>query len=295
MAVRFIPNRLTVPFEELAGSPEERSAGTWAGDTATRRLKCLSIHRLALGRELLGYTELQGGDAAAGILIRLPAPFGPDRPTLVATNVVTKPFGRVSGVPSDTRFANYEHSILDVAYEVATRVLSTRYGFVTLSEEIRDVSEFVTLPTKGLYWGTGGAKEAITTGDAPGKINYGTEWLYTISGAFHVPAQIFDYVGMVNSVEIPAGTTAPQGQVYPPYTLLYASPVVGAEMTFRGTIYRITLRFLHKDNGTIAVPKGWNWFPRISAAGAAVTYERITDGTDSKIFYPSADFRDVFV
>ena len=288
MSTRFIPNSLTVPFEELAGSPEERSTITWAGDGATRRLKCLSINRIALERELLGYIGFTGGNVS----LHLPASFGVDRPNLVATNVVIKPFGRVSGVITDTRFANYEFSVLNVTYEVATRVLSERYGFITLTEEIRDISEFVTLPTKGLYWGTGGGKEAIVAFDAPGKINYGLEWIYTISGAYRVPPQIFDYVGMVNRVAI---SVIDLERTYMPYTLLYAEPVVVKEMTFGGMIYRITLRFLHKDNGTPASPKGWNWFPRISASGAEITYERITDGTDSKIFYKNADFRDVFV
>ena len=287
MTVRFIPHRLTVPFEELAGSPEERSTITWAGDGATRRLKCFSTNRTFLERELLGYTEL----IDSNVLIHLPAPFGVDRPNLIATNVIITPFGRVSGVITDIRYANYLHCVLNITYEVATRVLSNRYGFITLTEEIRDMSEFVTLPTKGLYWGTGGGKEAIEAFDAPGKLNYGLEWIYTISGAFRVPPQIFDYVGKINTVAI---SMPDIGQTFMPYTLLYAEPVVVKDMTFGGTIYRITLRFLHKDNGTAASPKGWNWFPRISASGAEVTYEPITDGTNSKNFYHASDFRDVF-
>ncbi len=294
MSIRFVPHVSTVPFEELAGSPEERATIAWAGDGATRKRKCLSIHRIALEREMLGYIVAQGSIGIAGApnaIIHLPEPFGIDRPNLMATNVVAKPLGRVSGVNTDTRYANYKHSILDVTYEVATRIMSERYGYVTLTEEIRDLTEFVTQPTKNLFWGTGGGKEAIDTFDAPGKMNYGLEWIYTISGAWRVPPQIFDYVGMINTVAIPKGDL---GQVFMPYTLLYAEPVVAKEMTFGGAIYRITLRFLHKDNGTSASPKGWNWFPRISAAGAAITYEPITDGADAKNFYNSADFRDVF-
>ncbi len=283
MTVRFIPFRLTVPFEELDGSPEERSTSAWAGDGATRKLKCLARHRIALERELLGYID--------GALIHLPAPFGVDRPTLMATNVVVKPFGRIGGAAMDSRFATYEHSILDVTFEVAARIMSERYGFITLTEEIRDATDFVTMPTKGLYWGTGGGKEAIDTFDAPGKLNYGLEWIYTISGAYRVPPQIFDYVGKINKVAI---SMPDIGQTFQPYTLLYAEPVIVKQATFSGTIYRITLRFLHKDNGTPTTPKGWNWFPRISATGAEVTYEPITDGTDSKNFYRGADFRDVF-
>ena len=294
MSIRFVQHVLTVPFEELDHSPEERATVSWAGDGATRRLKCLSRDRIALERELLGYIAAQGSVGIGGptnVIIHLPAPFGVDRPNLMATNVVAKPFGRVIGVNSDDRYANYAHTILDVTYEVATRIISERYGFITLSEEIRDLTDFVTLPTKNLYWGTGGAAEAIDAFDAPGKMNYGLEWTYTISGAYKVPPQIFDYVGMVNTVAILKGDI---GRTFMPYTLLYAEPVIAKEITFGGAIYRITLRFLHKDNGTPASPKGWNWFPRISAAGADITYEPITDGTDAKNFYRSADFRDVF-
>lgn len=293
MTVKFIPNRLTIPFEELDGSPEERSAGTWAGDTATRKLKCLSIHRVALERELLGYSSLGGVPLAGGdALIHLPAPFGIDRPNLIATNVVTKPFGRVRGVSGDTRFANYRHSILDVAFEVATRVLSTRYGFVALSEEIRDTTEFATMPAKGLYWGTGGGREAIAAFDAPGKISHGKEWIYTIRGAYHIPANIFGYVGKINVSEIASSYT---GQTYASGTLLYASPTIASEVTFRGTVYNITLRFLHKNNGTFDSPKGWNWYPRPSKTGATIDYEPIYDDADrAKVFYVMDDFRSVF-
>ena len=294
MAARFVPHILTVPFEELDGSPEERATVAWAGDGATRKFKCLSRNRIALERELLGYIEPQGSIGIGGAqnhIIHLPAPFGVDRPNLMAMNVVVKPFGRVSAVNADSRYANYDYSILDVTYEVATRMRSDQYGFITLSEEIRDLTEFVTLPTKNLYWDTGGAAEAIEAFDAPGKMNYGLEWIYTISGAYRVPPEIFDYVGKINTVAILKGDI---GQTFMPYTLLYAEPVVAKETTFGGAIYRITLRFLHKDNGTPASPKGWNWFPRISASGSAITYEPITDGTNNKNFYSSADFRSVF-
>lgn len=293
MFARFVQNRLSVPFEELTGSPEERSTSTWAGDGATRRLKVLARDRIALERELLGYIRIAIGTTQHA-LIYLPAPFGADRPGLVATSVVTKPFGKVGGSALDTRFATYKYTLMDVVYEVATRIPSERYGLITLTEEIRDVTEFVTLPTKGLFWGTGGAKESIDRFDAPAKINYGLEWTYTITGAYRVPPQIFDYVGKTNLTSIPI---AYLGIVCRPGTLLYVEPVVSKELTFGGTIYRITLRFLHKDNGLVGAGlyAGWNWFPRISASGEDITYERITDGTDEKIFYDWVDYRDVFV
>ncbi len=288
MAIRFISNRTVTPFEELDGSPEEMDSSTWSGVGATRHLKCLAVDRIQVVKELLGYVEHFG----PLIRIYLPASFGPDMPNVVATHAVVKPFAQMTGSTYDGTYADYRYSVIDVTYELGTRIQSGNYGFVALTEEIRDTTEFVTLPVKGLYWGTGGGKEEIDAFDAPGKMNYGLEWIHIISGASVVPPQIFDYVGMINSVAI---SVPYLGRTFMPYTLLYAEPVVVKEMTFGGMIYRITLRFLHKDNGTPASPKGWNWFPRISASGAEITYEPITDGTDSKNFYRGIDFRDVFV
>lgn len=290
MSISFTDNVLTVNFEELKGSPEERITSAWAGDGATRRLQCFARDRILLERELLGYIEYRGNDA----LMHLPVPFGDDRPGLVATSVVIKPFGRIGGSEWDTRFATYKYAILNVTFEVATRIPSNRYGFITLSEEVRDVTEFVTLPSKGLYWGKAESKEAIDPADAPAKINYGLEWIYTISGAYRAPPQIFTYVGKVNSVDIPIGYVG-TGEVFARGTLLYVEPVVARELTFNGVIYRITLRFLHKDNGDSTTPKGWNYYAHVSEAGTTISYERITDGTNDKNFYPFADFRDVFV
>ena len=287
MAIRFIPNRMTMPFEELDGSPEEMITSRWAGSRSTRKIKCLSVNRIAVVNELLGFREFVGGN----VLIHLPAPYGPDMPNLIATSAVVKPFGRTSAVPRDTRWADYEHVIISINYEWNTRIESSVYGLITLRETIQDVSDFVTLPTRNLYWGTGGGKEAIDAFDAPGKINYGLEWTYEITGAHTVPEQIFDPVGKLNLYAI----TAPGvNRTFPPYTLLYAAPVVESELTYSGTIYRIVLRFLQKNNGTFVDPKGWNWFPRISASGADITYEPITDGTDSKNIYNGMDFRGVF-
>lgn len=286
MTIMFIPNRMTYPFEELDGSPEEMVTSTWAGSGATRRIKCLSVNRIGLINELLGWHRFIGGN----VKIYLPQWYGPDMPNLVATSVVVKPFGKVSA-GLDTRWANYEHVIIDINYEWNTKIQSSVYGLITLHETIQDVSDFVTLPTKNLYWDVGGSKEAIDAFDAPGKINYGLEWSYEITGAYTVPEQIFDPVGKLNLYAIKAPGI---NRTFPPFTLLYASPVVESELTYSGTIYRIALRFLHKNNGTFADPKGWNWFPRVSASGADITYEPLTDGTDNKNIYGGIDFRGVF-
>ena len=289
MTVRFIPNVVTTYFGELDGSPEEMIASAWGGVGATRKLHCLSRDRISLVRELLGYSEFSGKH----VQVHYPAPFGPDIPSLVATSVVVKPFGQIDGSAIDVRYANYPGSFIDVNYEVANRIASQRYGFVTLTEEILDTTELLTMTAKGLYWGKGGGRESIDASDAPNKISHGKEWLYTIGGASTIPSVIFDYVGKVNTTEIVSSYT---GQTFASGTLLYVAPQIASEITLAGTIHRITLRFLHRDNGTAGSPKGWNWWPRPSKTGAAVDYEPIYDGADhAKIFYVMSDFRDVFV
>ncbi len=287
--VRFIQNVVTTYFGELAGSPEEMIASAWGGVGATRKFHCLSRDRISLVRELLGYSEVVGDN----VLIHYPAPYGPDIPSLVATSVVVKPFGKVSAVATDARYATYPGVIIDVNYEVANRIASERYGLVTLTEEILDTTELQTMTTRGLYWGTGAPREGIGPFDAPSKLSHGKEWIYTISGAYTIPSTIFDHVGKINTSAITSSYT---GQVFAPGTLLYTSPSIASEVTIAGTIYRITLRFLHKNNGTFDSPMGWNFFPRPSKAGSDVDYEQIYDGADqAKIFYVATDFTDVFV
>ena len=288
MTVKFINNMVTTTFGELAGSPEEMIASAWGGVGATRKLHCLARDRIRLVRELLGYSEVVGDN----VQIHYPAPYGPDIPSLVATSVVVKPFGKCGAADIDARYATYPGSILDVNYEVANRIASEQYGFVTLTEELLDTTELVTLTTRGLYWGTGGSRENIDTFDAPSKLSHGKEWLYTISGAYTIPSTIFDHVGKINTSAITSSYT---GEVFASGTLLYTAPSIASEVTLAGTIHRITLRLLHKDNGTAGSPKGWNWFPRPSKAGADVDFEPIYDGADqAKIFYVMTNYTDVF-
>ncbi len=183
MPYTLVPHRFSVPFEELDGSPEELVTRTWGGTSATRRVKCLVRDRVTLVNELLGYT--------ANWTIHPPAPYGPDILGILASSVSIKPFGKLSQNQSDDKYANYDYCIIDISFEAMEKVLSGIYGYITITETLRDASEFVTLPTKNLFWGTGGGAVAITPFDAPGKINAVGEWIYEISGASAVPSVIF--------------------------------------------------------------------------------------------------------
>jgi len=283
-----VPHRFSVPFEEMDGSPTEFVTRSWGGTGARRTLKCLTSNRVQLVNELLGYVDYYGGTAT----IHPPAPYGPDILNIVVSDVAIKPFGKMGQISSDTRFADYDYSIIEVTFEAADKVLSSVYGYVSILETIRPASEFITLPTKELYWGVGGAAEAIDAFDAPGKINKMLEWTYEIRGASAYPVEIWKHIGKVNYA---VTTSASLGVTFGIETLLYAGPIVEKEITLSGTIYNITLRFIYKNNGPIGTPYGWNYFPRISAAGSTITFENITDGTNPKLFYPYADFTEIFV
>ena len=277
-----VPHRFTVPFnavEELDGSPLENFSSTRENTGASRELKCKANVRLQLIRELLGYYEFVG----LNTLVHPPHVFGPDMPNIMASNVTTKPFGRIRAVPGDPWFANYTDSILDVTYEVQEKVFSAIYGNVMITDLLTDASEFTTLSNKGLYWGTGGGAVAADAAEAPGKINYLLEWTHTISGGCCIPPGLFAYVGHVNAAPM---YSAALDVTFEAETLLYATPAISREVTFTGVVYEISLRFLYKNNGTAAAPRGWNHFARPSAGGAAMTFERMTDGTDDRVFYP---------
>ena len=286
MAIQVVPCQFYVPFEELKGSPEESFSLEWQGVGVRRTLQCTAGHRLSLINSFLGWVGYVGTD----IIIHRPHVYGDISNLLTACTATTKPFGQMSNVPGDARFADYPHCIVEIGYRILESTLAAAYGQVSIRETLNDAGEFVTLPTKGLYWGTGGEKEGIDEMDAPGKVNKLLEWTVDIRGAVVVPANVWGHPGKINSAEITAPTI---GVVFPPGTLLCGNPTIVKEVSFTTTTYDITLRFLAKQNGTFIAPKGWNFFPRISAAGSTISYERITDGTDNKDFYASADFNDI--
>lgn len=286
MAIQVVPCQFYVPFEELKGSPEESISVEWQGVSARRTLQCATVHRVSLIRSFLGWTEVIG----ANIIIHRPHIYGIISNLLTACTAATKPFGQMSQEPGDARFADYPYCRIEIGYKILESTLAAAYGQVSITETLHDAGEFVTIPTKGLYWGTGGGKEAIDEMDAPGKINRLLEWTIDIRGAVAVPAGVEGHPGKVNSVE---EVSSSFGYKFPPGTLLCGNPTIVKEVSFAATTYDVTLRFLAKNNGTYVAPRGWNFFPRISAAGATVSYERITDGTDNKDFYASADFSDI--
>ena len=90
-------------------------------------------------------------------------------------------------------------------------------------------------------------------------------------------------------------TSTSLGWTFPAGTLLCVNPEETREISFDSTTFDVVLKFIYKNNGTIANPKGWNYWPNVSESGASVIWEPMTDGTDSKEIYEEEDFGDVIV
>lgn len=293
--MRIVANRITVDFEELKGSPTEKvSYDFWTGTGATRVVRCNSNVRLRLIQEFLGYWQ--------GSIYHRPHPYLDLDPSgiLVATDAATVPVGKITG-QSDRRFADYPKVDVTITYSIPPEVFEAFGGLVSITESMRDASEFLTCDTKGLFWYVDGVtNEPISNFDAPGKINNLTEWTYEIRGAVRVPNGVWGYPGSVNQATSYSNT---YDRYFPAETLLCCAPEVTKERNFNRTYYNIRLRFLAKNNGTLASPRGWNHFPRRHDTTIVDTsYERIVRAIDApntitgwKVFYPLADFSTIFV
>ena len=289
MTAYIFPCVLSYDFEELEGSPSEKLSSTFTSIGSVRRFKCAYSDRLFLAMQFIGYSVTVGSNVA----IYEPHEYEAISTYLIALDVGIEPFGRISAQSDDSRFATYTSAILTVTYGVPQREVSAAYGGnVTVIENIRGASEFLTLPTDNLYWGTGSNKIPITNLSAPGKISCMMEWTYGIRGARTLPSGIQTHPGKINSAPVYSTTL---GWTFPAGTLLCNNPEHARQISFDGVTNDVTLKFLYKNNGTLLNPKGWNFFPKPDASGTSINWERITDGTNSKKIYEEADFGDVIV
>lgn len=290
MAVRILPCRLTVPFSELDGSPTENIAVEWTGFGANRSLKVAAANRMQLIKELLGYKEYVGGN----LLIHQAHEYRYISNLLTAVSVTTKPFGKIAATPGDSRFADYPDSIVDVVYKIPQwRTAQFYEGLVTVTDTVQPSTEFITINTEKLYWDAAQA-EPLDSMDAPGKLIHTLEWIQEIRNAIVLLPGVWGLPGYVNSYPVYSrflNTTFPAG------TLLCEPPTVDREVSFDSIpTYNITIRFVAKNNGTYAVPRGWNYFPRWNAGGTSVSWLPLYDGVGNvKIFYPFADFRNIII
>lgn len=291
MSVQILPSRFTVDFEELDGSPTENISVEWEGISVNRSFRCAAADRMSLVKSFLGWTEYLG----LNIIIHRPHVYTYISNDLMAYNAAIKPEGKIQAVIGDSRFANYPYATVEISYKIPQALMAECYGaFVTISETLQEASEFVTLPEEKLFWKVdGGVYLPLDLLDAPGKVNKLLEWTYEIRNALYMPPGIWGYPGHVNAYECYSRTFDIR---FPAGTLLCGNPTVSKEVSFSATTFNILLRFLAKNNGTYLIPKGWNYFPNVGRSGVDVSFEPIYDSAGNpKIFYPFADFRNIFV
>jgi len=283
--IRIEDCKFTIAFEELDQSPTEIMSKRRGVTSAKRIVQCVWTDRIQLAKEFIGYIEQFGSD----FITHRPHVYDEVSSLLIAVSVDMIPFARLS-TPTTEGFNTYDTAQLTVSYEVRQSEEAPEEeeekeapeygGTVLISESMEPSSEFITLPTKNLFWGKGDDKEAIDTLDAPAKVNSMIEWVYNIRNATIIPINVWSIVGKINKE---ACSRSAYYAPYPKGTLLCGNPTIRRELTAEGYKYDITYRFLYKLTG-------WNHFPRVSKSGGEISYERITDGTNDKNIYEEVSF-----
>ncbi|MCX5658584.1 MAG: hypothetical protein NTW19_02545 [Planctomycetota bacterium] len=268
------PLPVTVPHEELQGSPREMGEETQF--RAVRRLKCLWADRLRLFDQLMtGYLIHLGGSPP--LVTRIGQPY-PHRAGAYASKVQIDPFGSdVQAHQAQPNVAAYRHALLTVDYE--PRQFDPARGAGQAGEETLSTSaEFLSLPHQGLNWAVSNAPEhRLAESEAPTVVQRLLEWTYTFRQVMSYPHGWLDAAGSVNSAAITSGTL---GLSFAAGTLLYQGVrLARAAGEGANPAWTASLRFTYRGSG-------WNRFSRrgqatpqpLYAAGAAF------------LPYPAVDF-----
>lgn len=300
MALRILPCRHTVPFEERDESPLETASRIAGGSVSSRRWVVATADKAQFIKEMLGYTEVVGGNT----VIHRPHVYTFVGKTVTAKTAGIKPFGDRMDTGADRRFAVYATFEIEISYDIPQHTTQESEAYqseITITETIQPASEFTTVNIEGLYWKhpTMGP-QPMDALDAPGRINHLSEWVIEIRNALFLPAGVWGYPGYVNKYPVYSRRL---NFWFPPETLHCSHPTVVKEETYDATTFAITLRFLYKNNGLVRevlggpfVVAGWNHFGHHNSIGAygTTSYERICDNVGNiKFSYPRIDFRNI--
>jgi len=291
-------NVITVDYEIERGSPVEHISHD--GASVEVKYLCAWRDRITFVKEMLGYVtgsslylpdEYKGYDSSERL-------YG-----LYAKAATIEPVGAI-----DQTTGNYTLARVTITYgKLDYDTPDTGEGpwppegtppeeMVFVSETLEPASEFMTLPRKGLYLGTGANKVSLENLnlEPPAKIIRMVEWVYTIHQYNRIPEFFFTLPGKVNDGYVHSRSL---DITFPAETLLCGNPTLKREITTLGkTTWTITLRFTHRNAGTFDSPKGWNYFPRTDSLGASgeITWEQIYDGSGTAVkIYEPADFTQV--
>ena len=274
------PNAVSVPFEELDGSPREQV--TDQGFQATRELLCTWANRLALAEELKGGVfVVEDGSGNQSIVRRLPHTY-PEKPEAVARSVEIVPFDSVKGeggsAAADAR-ASYDFAQLTVTYAVPEQGEREDEDNeeVLVSESLTQTSEFLTLPERDLYWDNA-QSEPVEKENRPGMLTHTVTWIYIRHKMLKLPSGVLSLVGTVNSAAV---TSTSLGLTFSAGTLLYGSPNLSRDITTDGKkAWRVEFHFQYK-------PTGWNKFYKQGSSAPQSIYD---GGGGTVKVYPSDNF-----
>jgi hypothetical protein len=263
-------NEITVPYTELAGSPQVTVGSTFRG---TRTLRCEWPYATKLAFEIRGIPVRSGSKRRFMLPQRHPL-----CDVLFAADVNIQPFGgqTAKSLPADAekRFATYQYAELQVTYAVpeweyvipaqtvadrqqqvqqTTKVDALR---MMTSERLEGSVEFITAPAKDYYWydppGEQAAEAFISTEafgslglipailkkanleESPGRTVRMLRWTYKYHNVLEVPEQLLDYMNCVNKEPVRSPRFR---RTFPAGTVLYTAPLVEPKASPDGSPY----------------------------------------------------------
>jgi len=272
------PANVTVTCYDLPGSPVENLS--WAEINVVRTVRCNWTERHTLAKQLLGYQD--------GGIMYLPAFYTPRSASETINNchchkvdiaMVGDDRPGIDATTGDSPYAK-----LTIYYS------TTEYDTTTLvTETLEPTVSFNTISTQGLTWQGDGA--VLGEAEAPSQLLCLTDWVYTIHQLTSVPSAYHALAGYVNATAVYSRAL---DKWFEAETLLCNAPVVEREFTNWGvSAHKATFRFTYMFNGVSydGSPAGWNHFPRHSASGGLISWQRICDSLAAwRYFYPLGDF-----
>ncbi len=201
-----------------------------------------------------------------------PYPEGPSNALAYQADIDPQP-GAQTSRPSPQTTA-YEKAVITVRYR-------SNWGFLVggdiIHERIEPTGDFHTVDYTKLYWDSSQA-EQFTSGEAPGRIFYGYDYVKTFRNQVGVPSWVQSYTGFVNSNVVNAPMLQ---QSFEAETLLFKPPTLIDAVNFAGApVWDIYTRLSW-------VPQGWNKFWYAKNQQYQVAYQ--SDGTEYKN-HPSTVF-----
>ena len=291
-----VANDITVPYTEIKDSPRETIRAN--NNTATRVFEVAWADRITFAKQMTGFTTQDVSGTVTIVYIYEPHKY----PDSSIKNLYAKE-ANIAGlgvVTDDTAFttqtvAKFDNAQVTISYETPEYPQGTDVGTVYVSESLEPATEFLTMRTDGLGYSDG---VPLDEGEAPGYLIRMVDWVYTIHELNAVPAEVLTLPGSVNSSKIFSKSL---GLTFPVGTLLFGNPSLDRQHTADGaTAWTVTFRLTYR-------PNGWNFFPRVVAAGGDLVWSQIYpvalnpdtvvwEPTGEAInFYPSANFSGVII